>query len=284
MVLYGSDNLSTLKGQKYDAVFLGNSRCYNQLDPKVFRDSLGISSINLGIEGHLDILMHELRLKHYIANNPAPKVAILCFDPMMNAGTFNPQKDFTHKDFFSRYAFFPNREDEMIVNYFGFNLFEKYVPLYALLKYNIFIKCISPAKKTIMETRGVAIFPSTLDTTKFPMAEAGQTKMRSYNTFRIFYDSIKVSLLDLDNLCKSNNIKLICVQMPMYRSIYKKDAFDMVTKMCDECGITVIDVNDDFDNGDQQNFADPAHLNYNGVPKAMNVIIKNKKFLEAVKR
>ncbi len=283
-VLYGSDNLYAVKGQKNDIVFLGSSRCFNQFDPWFFRDSAGASSVNLGIQGHADITVYLIRLKYYLANNPPPKAVILSFDPYINAGPYNVQKDFTHKDHFSRYAFFPRNEDKMIVDYFGFNFFEKYIPLYALLKYQVFIKCISPYKKTIWETRGVAINPNVWDTTVAPYGDALQSALRSYNAFKIYYDSIKGDLQSLNNLCKENNIKLLCVQMPLFRGLYRKDGFDLVTKMCDECGVPVINTNDEFNIGDPRNFADPYHLNYQGVPQAMNIIVKNQKFIDALKR
>jgi hypothetical protein len=282
-VLFGSDNLYAVKGQKNAIVFLGNSRCYNQYDPHFFHDSLGINSVNLGIEGHADLIMHTIRLKYYLAYNPPPKLVLISFDPFMNAGAFNVQKQFTRKDYFSRYAFLPNEQDKMVDDYFGFNFFEKYVPLYALLKYQLLVKCISPYKKTAWETRGYPENTSTWDTVAYPPSYAMLDATNAYATFKKYYDSIKMDLQSLNNICKKNNIKLICIQMPVYKNIYIKDAFDLVTKMCNESGIIVINTNADDIISNPAYFADPHHMNNKGVPQALDIIIKNKQFLEALK-
>ena len=279
--LFGSDNLYTVKNQKNDIVFLGSSRCYCTYDPRFFHDSLGVKSVNLGIEGHQDIAIHMIRLEYYLKYNPPPKLVLISFDPFMNAGSFNEQKEFTRKDYFSRYAFLPNDQDKAIVEYFHFNLIEKYVPLYALLKYNLLLKSVSPYKKTEWETIGFAENNHQWDTISNPYSYTGALK--SYNAFTEYYDSIKTKLQSLNNLCKQKNIKLVCVEMPVYKGIYNKDAFDVAKKMCDESGIAFINTNESYIIDNPENFADQFHLNSNGVPLTMNIIIRDKNFIAALR-
>src|ERR1700742_2439287 len=73
----GHDNFHIIRGQKNDLIFLGSSRCFEQYDPKIFEDALGIKAINLGVNGHSDMTMQIMRLQYYLTCNAAPKIAVL---------------------------------------------------------------------------------------------------------------------------------------------------------------------------------------------------------------
>jgi hypothetical protein len=282
-VLYGCDNLYAAKEQKNDIIFLGSSHCYYEFDPQVFKDSLGLKAVNLGIEGQIALPIHITRLKYYLAYNPPPKLALLSFDPIISADIPDDQK-FTHKDIYARYAFFPNDQDKMFLDYYNYSFIEKYVPLYSLLKYQVLIKCISPYRMTNWEKYGFEPQTANWDTVAFPSSRYKSWVSGYYTNFKEKYESIKRDLKTLDSICKQHGTKLVCVQMPLYKSLYDRHAFDLVTQMCDELNILSLNTNTGTVNDELKNFGDPSHINATGVGAAMNAIIKDPKFIEAEKK
>src|SRR4051812_7370810 len=130
----GHDNLETTSNINADLVFLGSSRCWDHFDPKFFDTTYHLKSLNIGVDGHSEISMAIVRLKDYLSRNKPPQKAVLSFDPFMSGGS-NYNTNFVHKDNFARYAFLPSKKDLLIIDYFHFNFYERYIPLYAMFKY-----------------------------------------------------------------------------------------------------------------------------------------------------
>src|SRR6185312_6655465 len=112
----GKDNFHIVKGQVNDIVFMGSSRSAQHFDPGIFRDSLGLKCVNVGVAGHGDLTMQTLRMKYYLLNNPPPKIVMLNFDPLCTYGPYNPDKNenLIEKHFYARYAFMPDKDDRMV--------------------------------------------------------------------------------------------------------------------------------------------------------------------------
>lgn len=278
----GQDNFHVIKNQKNDIIFLGSSRCTEHFDPKFFRDSFGLRSVNLGVNGHGDITMQNIRLNYYLAYNPPPRIVMLNFDPIGALGPYDISKNenLIEKHYYARYAFWPKNEDTMLTQYFHFNFAERYVPLYALLKYRAILDCITMkgGKKWLKD--GYQKHDVMWDTVAHPIA--GQDW--DFRDFIRDADSIKAHLSFFNDLCKRNNIKLVCVQSPVYRSVYNREAFGIPKSICDDLGILFIDTNEEPIINDIRNFADADHLNTAGVTKMLNIVAKNKGFLELVQQ
>jgi hypothetical protein len=278
----GQDNFHVIKGQNNDLVFLGSSRCSEHFDPKFFKDSLGLKSVNLGVNGHGDLTMQTIRLKYYLRNNVPPRVAVLNFDPISTYGPYNIEdnNNFIEKNYYARYAFYPVNEDTMLVKYFHFTWPEKYIPMYALLRYRAILDCITMRGGKDWLNNGFQKHTTTWDTVRYPVIT--KEFFKNYLPFVKDKDSIKSHLAVFNNYCKANNIKLVCVQSPVYKAIYDSVSFSVLKPICNSLGILFIDTNEPYINRDINNFADADHLNTTGIPKMLNIIAKNREFLELV--
>ena len=60
----GYDTLELTKNMNADLVFMGSSRCWAHFDPKFFEDNYQLKSVNIGMNGHSDLMASTLRLKN----------------------------------------------------------------------------------------------------------------------------------------------------------------------------------------------------------------------------
>jgi hypothetical protein len=281
----GHDNFHIIRGEKNDIVFLGSSRCLEHYDPRIFEDSLGIKAINLGVNGHSDMTMQIMRLQYYLVRNAPPKVAVLNFDPMTVPGAYSIDKNvfFIEKNYFSRYAFLPQNEDDLIARYFRFNLAERYIPLYALMRYKLVYDCIRMNRLDAWVRVGYEKHDESWDTLGNPPNRKLFFDYYSFFKDRENNDTIKARLQVMRQLCDDHHIKLVCVQTPVNKAIYEKEAFDLPAKMCADLGITFIDIDEESIRNDMHNFANANHMNTKGVQATMKLLVKNKDIIAALK-
>ena len=274
-----NNNLEQTSHINADLVLLGSSRCTMHFDPHFFNEAFNLKSVNIGIAGHSDINMAIVRLKCYLLKNKSPKFAILNFDPFSYAGDVNYHNNIAHKDEFARYAFFPSNDDILIVDYFKFNLLEKYFPLYSVFKYRQFRDCVILKKTNDFKKYGYQMNDKSWDTIANPI-----TTTRKADYFRKYQiASITNSLKELKKLCAENNIKLLCIQTPVYKAIYDKDAFSLTKKMCENAKISFIDVNTLSIINNIDNFFNVFHLNKNGISKMNQFLEKDKTLVSFLK-
>jgi hypothetical protein len=275
----GHDNLG-LTGDAYnELVFLGSSRCYAQFSPSLFEKALGIHAANLGIDGHSELTMHFLRLENYLAGNAPPKIAVLNFDPLIAAGSLDSNSNFVGKDHFARYAFLPSAANAPILRYFGFNWIERDIPLYAILRYQLFEDCITLPYDKAWKTHRYNYNDAQWDTLSEPIA--GQVGLR-----RFFFDTsaatigrIRTQLAGIDSLCRAHGTRLICVQTPVYKAVYDPVRFSYPEKICSDLRIPFFDLNKDALDDDVHNFYNADHLNTTGVARMTAELLSYPSFL-----
>lgn len=270
----GHDNLEQTSNINADLVFLGSSRCWAHFDPIFFDSTFKIRSVNIGVDGHTEIQMAIIRLKDYLSRNQPPKYAILSIDPFIKAGSKMSNINFVHKDAFARYSFLPTEKNLLIVNFFRFNLLEKYLPLYAVFKYRSLVDCFSNKNSSNYCKYGYDRHDEKWDTILKPVTD---TLKKS------FYDidekkMVVSSLIEFKELCNKNNIKLLCIQTPVYKIIQDRNAFDDTKNMCRALVIPFLDANFDFIRNDLKYFYNSNHLNTDGV-LAMNSELKKNSLL-----
>ncbi len=264
----GHDNLNLTANKNADLLLFGSSRCWAHFDPAFFDSAYSLKSINIGVEGHSDIVFIKLRLKNYLSKNTAPKFAILSFDPFFYAGDSSDNQNFVKKDIFARYAFLPDKSEVPIVDYFKFTYLERYMPLYAVLKYRIFFSGILLNKRVAYLKTGNGIRGMVWDTLAKPVNLNRRKEFIKSNSV----DSVQIALGGLNQLCRDNGIKLICVQTPIYKAFQADSGFQYTRIICERLKIPFIDVNDPEIEADYRNFVDAFHLNRAGVNK-MNAIL-----------
>jgi hypothetical protein len=272
----GYDTLAQTSNINADLVFMGSSRCWAHFDPGFFEENYHLKSVNIGMNGHSDLTASILRLKNYLSKNKAPKFALLNMDPFVNAGSLEHNKNFVNKNDYARFAFFPNKEDEPFMDYFGFDASERYIPLYALFKYNMFIDCIT-LKYSNAFPKGFELNDEKWDTVKYPISSSNKKYFIKQKDIRSLFQTLK----QLDDLCKKNNIQLVCIQTPVYKSSYDSKVFEMPKTICQKLNIPFIDVSNSFIKDKTDYFYNAIHLNKNGVYE-MNKLLRKEKELDKI--
>lgn len=272
----GYDTLEQTANVNADLVFLGSSRCWAHFDPRFFEKNYHLKSVNIGMNGHSDLVASLLRLENYLAKNKAPKFALLNVDPFIIGGSLQHNTKFINKNDYSRFAFFPNPEDEALMDYFQFDTAERCIPLYALFKYQLFMDCVT-LKNSNAFPEGFEENDEKWDTVKYPITDEN----KEYYFKDKDIPGITKALKEINDLCQKNNIRLICLQSPVYQSTYELDAFEKPKAICQKLNIPFIDVSDSYIKDKTDYFYNAIHLNKKGVYE-MNQLLKNEKELDAI--
>lgn len=266
----GHDNLEQTSKINADVVFIGSSRCLAHFDPIFFDTTYKLKSVNIGVDGHSEISMAIIRLKDYLSRNKAPAFVIFSFDPFISAGSFSSNTNFVHKNDFARYAFLPHKNDLPVVDYFKFDFYEKYIPLYALFKYKLLHDAISLNNTDNWSKYGYEMNNSKWDTTMNPV----KVIMKNYFFKKNDVPVITERLDSLKHLCFANDMKLLCIQTPVYKIIYDDSLFLETKKMCSSLNIPFIDANKNYIRTDIKYFYNSNHINKLGVAE-MNAALKS---------
>jgi hypothetical protein len=273
----GHDNLEQTSNVNADLVFIGSSRCWAHFDPVFFDTTYKLKSINIGVDGHSEISMAITRLKDYLSRNNSPKYVILSFDPFVSAGSFNNNTNFVHKNDFARYAFLPSKKDLLIVNYFKFDFYEKYIPLYAIFKYKLLLDAIYLKSSDNWSKYGYEMNNNKWDTILNPVKNI----MKDFFFKKSDITSITNSLDSLNNVCFLNNTKLVCIQTPVYKVIHDDSTFSKTKSICSNLNIPFVDANKAYIRNNIKYFYNSNHLNKFGVG-AMNAVLRSDTILASV--
>ena len=272
----GYDNWDTTSNANADLVLLGSSRCWAHFDPTFFKENYHLKTVNIGVNGHSELTASILRLENYLAKNKAPKFAILSFDPLTTSGSFDDNNNFTNKDNYARFAFMPSEENHDLVAYFKFDVYEKFIPLYALFKYRLFQDCITLKNSNIFK-EGFEQNDEKWDTIKYPVSDV----MKKHFVKSTEINAVKKRLNALKLLCQKNKIQLIGIQTPVYKILYNQGLFDKSAEICKSVGIPFIDVSTSPIRYNIANFYNSTHLNKNGIIE-MNKLLKNETELNTI--
>ena len=252
----GQDNLNQIFNCNADVICVGNSRCITTFMPSVFK-SRGISLVNLGLHGHPSLNYIDTRISDYLARNiKKPKLVLITIDVF----TSSNDKSSNMKDRFARYAFLPNNIDMKIVNYFDFNLAEKYIPSYALLKYRkvwdaLLLNNQSQWLKFGMETESSSICDN--ESTFSKNVIIANYRDKKYDNF------LSTQLLMLKNKYNKMGIELIAIQVPVFETVFN-NRFNSTKIICKNANVNCIDLAINNFNRDCSLFKDLNHLNTKG--------------------
>jgi hypothetical protein len=270
----GYDNWDTTSNNNADIVLLGSSRCWAHFDPRFFEAKYHLKTVNIGMNGHSELPASILRLENYLSKNKAPKYAVLSFDPSTCPGSYENNTNFVNKNNYARFAFLPSQENVDLINYFKFDYKEKYLPLYALFKYKLVEDAVT-LKNSNLFKEGFELNDEQWDTIKNPVS--GSMKKHFIKDDEI--PLLKTQLLQLKSICTKNNIRLLCIQTPAYKSNYDALVFLRSAVICKSLNITFIDANSLAIRENSNNFYNSTHLNKKGVQE-MNKRLKNEKKLD----
>ncbi|MBF6642050.1 hypothetical protein IVB69_11210 [Flavobacterium sp. J49] len=272
----GYDTLELTSNVNADLVFMGSSRCWAHFDPKFFEETYQLKSVNIGMNGHSDLMASRLRLQNYLAQNKAPKFVLLNIDPFISAGSLEHNTKMVNKNDYARFAFFPKEEDQPFMDYFQFDAAERYIPLYALFKYQMFIDCVTLQKSNAFP-KGFELNDEQWDTLKYPISDIN----KKYFFKPKDLPGITQAMKELNDLCQKNNIRLMAIQTPVYQITYDALAFERPKTICQKLDIPFIDANYESIRNKTDYFYNAIHLNKKGVQE-MNKRLKNEKELNTI--
>lgn len=274
----GYDNWDSLSNQNAELVLLGSSRCWVHFNPSFFEEKYNLKTVNLGINGHSELTAIQLRLENYLAKNPKPKFAILSFDPFVHPGDLSHNTNFTDKNKYARFAFFPSKENAPLVNYFQFSKTEKYVPLYAIFKYQLLKDCLL-LDKTNSFPKGYGENTNHWDTLRHPLNDEVKKFFIKDNE----YPKLKKQLLIFKTFCQQRNIKLICIQTPICKTLSNHKKFKESVILCQSLGIPIIDANYPEVSSNINCFYNSNHLNLNGVTQMNKLLYEEQELKQFLK-
>jgi hypothetical protein len=276
--LTGLDNLD-LSGQQNDLLFMGNSRCFEHFDPVLFERVFHLKAMNLGIDGHSELVLVKLRLRQYLSKNKAPKFIILSVDPFLRAGSLDNNFNFLYKEAFARYAFLNSPVNEPILSFFKFRKIERYLPLYALLRYQMLQQCFTLSNNKTFSRNRYGKHDEPWDTTVFTVNNSPAVIKQYFDTASYEVKEVKNALYDLNRLCRGAKIQLIAIQTPVYQSIYQKGTFDYIKRLCADGEIPFFDLNVPVLDNNMDNFWNLDHLNTKGVHRMTQVLLSDSAFV-----
>ena len=247
--------------EDYDILFIGSSRTYYHVNPKIVDSITSLNSYNAGLAG-ANLFECNLVLQCYLQSHKAPKVVVL--DIAKNAFEIK-----------SRPIWNPTHYYYFLDNDIVFNALKPYEHVY-LLKYLPFIRFIEADdmskqnafmgyfQRNSVENKefykGYFSFGS--DTITLPF----KRKYANVN-YPVEPDGVE-SLMQIIKSCKKNNVKLVFTFAPVYdakNEVINPNFFSEINKVCSEYNIPFWNFRNETQWNDHKLFVEELHLNPVGV-------------------
>lgn len=263
----GQDNLEQCANVNAALVFIGNSRCITSFMPEVFSKKK-ISAINLGLHGHPSLNFIEVRINDYLTRNKRlPKLICFTLDVFSEPSS---KHSILMKDRFARYAFIPKSNDISMLDYFEFNFAERYIPAFSMLKYRkiwdaLLLNNQSQWLEIGMESESISICGTE---NNLPTQDLLKIYRPQHQDEKLVKD-LKI----LKNKYQKLGVKMVAVQVPVYKSIYNQ-RFLATHSICQKAGIPLLDLAIPQYNSECSLFKDLNHLNTNGASKISDSLAK----------
>jgi hypothetical protein len=94
--------------EQHDALFIGSSRTYYHVNPRIIDSVMHLTSYNAGIDG-ANLLETNLILNAYLASHPAPKMVV--------ADLSTPAFDIQEKSIFNPNIYYPFLNNKIVFNF-----------------------------------------------------------------------------------------------------------------------------------------------------------------------
>jgi hypothetical protein len=240
----------------HDAIFIGSSRTYYHINPKIMDTVMKLNSFNAGIDG-ANLLETNLILNGYLASHPAPKYVI--------ADLSTPAFNIQQSCIFNANIYYPYLSNKIV-----FNTLEPYKRV-RLLRYFPFLQ-ITECDDFLRQGAVAGILGKTrpLDPQYKGYIESGRDTIPL--PFKITYLTTNYPvnkkgtdlLLTIINTCRKNNIRLIITYAPIYRRHDEElnpQFFPTLKTICDTTGTPFLNYRDIALSQNHRLFRDELHLN-----------------------
>lgn len=264
-----------------EIVIYGSSRAWRHIDPNLLKNKLGLSTYNLGIDGHNFWLQH-LRHKTLLKYNKKPKYIIMAID----IWSFQKSTELYNAEQFLPYMLL-NKD---IINYTssnkGFTSFDYYLPL---------VRYVGNKKAVVQSIENSIFFPKTLPKRKKGYAGNEQNWNKDFINAKkrmIYYEAkADPELIALfDNFlfeCKEKDIEVILVYTPEYFEGQKfvknrKEIITLFENFSEKYKIPFLDYSNDEICTKKEYFYNASHLNKGGATLFTNMLINDLKKRNAI--
>ena len=246
-----------------EIVIYGSSRAAVHFDPHIIAEGTGLSTYNLGIDGHnfwLQYLRHSLFLKH----NPKPKVILQSID----VSTLERRNNLYNPEQFLPYVLHDGQVADFTSVYEGFSFLDYHVPL---LRYYGRRGAVLAAMRSLWD-------PSA-DEPDRVLGYKGQELSWNEDWNRVKQDlGFREALLDLPTValfetylreCRDLGIKVIFVNTPEFVEAHdlitnRAEVLDVFRKMSEKFGIPLLDYSNSPISFQTKYFYNSQHMNREG--------------------
>ena len=265
-----------------DLLIFGSSRAWIHINPTMISDSLGISSYNLGIDGH-NFWLQNLRYRELLKHNKRPKFIIFSLDYF----TLKKNEDLYNSEQFLPYMLWNKEVKEATISYNGFSSKDFEIPL---IRYYGNYDAIGTAFRCSL---GHLINPVTRVkgykgrneswNSDFAKAKASKKSLEiklDKSTIFLFENFLKE--------CKTNNIKMIFVYTPEYIEGQKfvsnrAQIMGIYKKFSNEYQIPFYDFSNDSISYHKKYFYNASHLNNSGSQLFTKELIDTLKYSDVLR-
>lgn len=249
-----------LNGTAYhDLVFLGSSRTYMGINPKVIDSVTGLDTYNAGIMGAKFLEMNMV-LQCYLKTRKPPKLLLLEMPP---AG-FDPDQ----RPIFNPNIYYPFLENDIV--YRALKPFHR-VWLFKHLPFSQ----LTEADDDLRQGALSGLFGQKSKAANFYKGYRNEGNDTIRLPFRQTYFNVRVPVTDKDNkylkeiiqTCKERSIKVVVIYPPVYKYIQEQpyaDYFPTVEKICAANNLPFLNYWDFEHKADHTIFTDQIHLNSTG--------------------
>jgi len=246
-----------------EMLIYGSSRAWVDINPKILKDSIQLTTYNLGMDGH-NFWLQYLRHLEYLKYNKKPKHILLAVD----FNSLQKREDLYLYGQFLPYMLWNKNIYDFTKSYNGFDFFDYNIPLMRYAGNSSEIKraiglSVKSDEIKPYRTKGYKgvkkSWSKDLDVAK--------SKMEKY---KIEVDSASVNLFDkFLNECATNNIKVSLVYTPEHvegqRFVKNKDdVTNIYEKFAKKYNLIYLDYSSDLMCNNKTYFYNATHLNKEG--------------------
>ena len=252
------------KNMDNDLVFMGASECWAQCNTQIVDSILGISSYNLGIDGHPWGALTRLRYDTYIRYAKKPGIIVITLD----IGSFNHLQDPYEREQFFPYFWLDDSLSSAACEYKNITLAEHYCPMWRYIGYRDEIEngVFSFFGKRHFNDDGV-YKGYRGNTYGWNQASLGTMDSISIDCYADVVDD----MIKFSKQCKSEGQKIVFVKPPIYRTLQERLTFEFRShfeNVCDTLtatvGVPVLDYWNLDMTQEKAYFYNPSHLNKQG--------------------
>jgi hypothetical protein len=256
--------------ENFDILFIGSSRTYWHVNPKVIDGVMHSNSYNAGILGG-NLFESALILRGYLANHPAPKLVVV--------DLASPSFEVKGLSMKNPNMYYPFLSNQLVLNalkpYKRVSLL-RYFPFFQITECDDFLREGAIAGLAGLQMRAGSNYKGYQengdDTIPLPF------KVTYLATNFQITDRGKWLFLDIIQLCKDKDIEVVVTYAPIYQRHDEKlnpAFFPTIRSLCQNTGTLFLNYRDQPQLQSHKLFKEELHLNKTGANLFSNILAKD---------